>query len=102
MPRQRPIKPEEPRIEPEILSATRGRWQAYQPGTEWYAASGTSRIFIARPGPWTIFAVGLMIGLVAGATLVIMLGTLLIVVPVLLVAGMLISNALRARLRGSR
>jgi hypothetical protein len=99
MPRQRPIKPENPRSEPEILPPPHRR-QAYSPN-EWYGASSTSRIFIARPGPWSIFAFALVIGLVAGATLAILLGTLLIVVPiiVLLIAGMVISGALRARLR---
>lgn len=97
MPRQRPNKPELPRSEPEILPPTRGRRQAY--GTEWYPAGSTSRVFIARPGPWSIFAIALLIGLVAGATIAIMLGTLLIVVPivVLLIAGIVISNALRSR-----
>jgi hypothetical protein len=99
MPRQRPIEPEQPRSEPEILPPTHGRRHPYQ--TEWYAASGSSRIFVARPGPWSMFTIALLIGLIAGATLAILLGTLLIVVPIvaLLIAGMMISNALRGRLR---
>jgi hypothetical protein len=98
MPRQRPMKPEKPRSEPEILPPARGR-QAYQPN-EWYA-SNTSRIFIARPSPWSIFGIALMIGLIAGAALAIVLGTLLIIVPivVLLIGGMVLSSAVRARLR---
>jgi hypothetical protein len=99
MPRQRPTKPEKPRSEPEILPPARGR-QAYQPA-DWYTTSSTSRIFIARPSPWSIFGIALMIGLVAGAALAIVLGTLLIVVPivVLLIGGMVLSSAVRARLR---
>lgn len=99
MSRQRPNEPEEPRSEPEILPPPHGRRHPYQ--AEWYVPSGGSRIFVARPGPWSIFGIALLIGLIAGATLAIMLGTLLIVVPIvaLLIAGMLISNALRARLR---
>jgi hypothetical protein len=99
MPRQRTNKPELPRSEPEILPPTRGRRQAY--GSEWYPAGNTSRVFIARPGPWSIFAIALVIGLVAGATIAIMLGTLLIVIPIvaLLIAGMVISSALRSRFR---
>ena len=46
MPRQRPIKPEQPRSEPEIIPPARGRTQAHPPGPEWFAGSerGTSRI----------------------------------------------------------
>lgn len=99
MPRQRPIEPEEPRSEPEILPPPHARRNPYR--AEWYAASDSRRIFVARPGPWSLFAVALLIGLIAGATLAILLGTLLIVVPIVaaLIAGMMLSNALRARLR---
>jgi hypothetical protein len=103
MPRQRPIKPEQPRSEPEIIPPARGRTQAHPPGPEWFAGSerGTSRIFIARVGPWSIIGIVLLIGLFAGVVLAILLGTLLIAIPVvgLLIAGALIANALRARLR---
>ena len=81
------------------MPPARGR-QAYQPA-DWYTTSSTSRIFIARPSPWSIFGIALMIGLIAGAALAIVLGTLLIVVPivVLLIGGMVLSSAVRARLR---
>jgi hypothetical protein len=102
MPRQRPIKPEEPRCEPEIIPPARGRTQAYQSGPDWFADErGTSRIFVARVGPWSLIGIVLLIGLFAGAVLAILLGALLIAIPVvgLLIAGALIANALRARLR---
>jgi hypothetical protein len=103
MPRQRPIKPEQPRCEPEIIPPARGRTQAHQPGPEWFAGSarGSNRIFVARVGPWSIIGIVLLIGLFAGVVLTILLGTLLIAIPVvgLLIAGALIANALRARLR---
>jgi predicted exporter len=103
MPRQRPIEPEEPRCEPEIIPPARGRTQAYQAGPDWFAGNGrgTSRIFVARLGPWSLIGIVLLIGLFAGAVLAILLGALLIAIPVvgLLVAGALIANALRARLR---
>jgi hypothetical protein len=106
MPRQRPIKPEQPRCEPEIIPPARGRTQAYQSGPDWFAANerGTSRIFVARPGPWSIIGIVLLIGLFAGAVLAILLGALLIAIPVvgLLIAGALIANMLRARLRRPR
>jgi hypothetical protein len=102
MPRQRPIKPEQPRSEPEIIPPARGRTQAYQGGPDWFSSKrGTSRIFVARVGPWRIIGITLLIGLFAGAVLAITLGALLIAIPVvgLVVAGALIANALRARLR---
>jgi hypothetical protein len=104
MARQRPIKPEQPRSEPEIIPPPRGRTQAYQAGPEWFAGGrerGTSRIFVARLGPWSIVGIVLLIGLFTGAVLAILLGALLIAIPVvgLLIAGALIANALRARWR---
>ena len=103
MARERPIKPEQPRSEPEIIPPARGRTQAYQSGPEWFAGSerGTNRIFVARVGPRSIVGIVLLIGLFTGAVLAILLGALLIAIPVvgLLVAGALIANALRARLR---
>jgi predicted exporter len=103
MPRQRPIKPEQPRSEPEIIPPARGRTQAHQAGPAWFAANGrgTNRIFMARLGPWSIIGIVLLIGLFTGAVLAILLGALLIAIPVvgLLVAGALIANVLRARLR---
>ena len=42
MPRQRPIKPEQPRSEPEIIPPPRSRTQAYGAGPEWFAARGGS------------------------------------------------------------
>jgi hypothetical protein len=100
MPRQRPIKPEQPRSEPEIIPPPHGRTQAYQSGRDWFASErGTSRIFVARVGPWSIIGIALLIGLITGAVLAILLGALLIAIPVvgLLVAGALIANALRGR-----
>jgi hypothetical protein len=103
MPRQGPIKPEQPRCEPEIIPPARGRTQAHQGSPEWFAADGhgTSRIFVARLGPWSFIGVVLLFSLFAGAVVAILLGALLIAIPVigLLIAGALIGNALRARLR---
>jgi hypothetical protein len=105
MPRQKPIKPEQPRSEPEIIPPPRGRTQAYQAGPDWFAprdgGSGSNRIFVARLGPWSLIGIVLLIGLFTGAILAIMLGALLIAIPVvgLLIAGALIANALRTRLR---
>jgi len=104
MSRQRPIKPEQPRSEPEIIPPpARGRTQAYEAGPDWFAgnARGSSRIFVARVGPWSIIGIVLLIGLFAGVMLAFLLGALLIAIPVvgLLIAGALIANALRGRSR---
>jgi hypothetical protein len=102
MARQRPVKPEQPRSEPEIIPPERGRTQAHQGGPDWFASErGTSRIFVARVGPWSIIGIALLVGLFAGAVLAILLGALLFMIPVvgLLVAGALIANALRGRSR---
>jgi hypothetical protein len=100
MARERPIKPEQPRYEPEIIPPSHGRRDTYQAGPDWLGRErGGSRIFVARLGPWSFVGIALLIGLFAGATLAIMLGTLLLAVPVvaLLIAGGLIANAWRGR-----
>jgi hypothetical protein len=98
MPRQRPIKPEQPRCEPEIIPPARGRTQAYQ---GFASRDSNSRIFVGRVGPWSLVGIVLLFGLFTGAVLAILLGALLIAIPVvgLLIAGAVIANALRARLR---
>jgi hypothetical protein len=100
MPRQRTIKPEEPRCEPEILPPERGRRAPYQ-SPPFFAGHASERVFVARLGPWSFVGIALIVGLFAGVVLAMMLGTLLLAIPVvgLLIAGALISNALRARLR---
>jgi hypothetical protein len=102
MPRQRPVKPEQPRSEPEIIPPERGRTQAYQGGPDWFASErGIGGVFVARIGPWRIIGIALLIGLFVGVMLAIMLGALLFMIPIvgLLVAGGLIANALRGRSR---
>ena len=105
MPRQT-LKPELPRSEPEIIPPGRGRAQAYRSGPDWFAAGerGTNRVFVARMGNWSILGIVLLVGLVAGATLAILLGTLLIALPIigLLIAAAMISSALRSHLRRPR
>jgi hypothetical protein len=104
MPRHRPLKPELPRSEPEIIPPLRDG--AYRSPPEWFSAGdrGTNRVFVARMGSWSILGIVLLIGLVAGATLAILLGTLLIALPVigLLIAAAMISSALRSHLRRPR
>jgi hypothetical protein len=106
MPHQRSEKPELPRSEPEIIPPARGGAHAYRPAPEWFSVGdrGTNRVFVARMGSWSILGIVLLIGLVAGATLAILLGTLLIALPVigLLIAAAMISSALRSHLRRPR
>jgi hypothetical protein len=106
MPRRRPVKPEFPRSEPEIIPPARSGPQAYRSGPEWFTAGerGTKGIFVARMGSWSILGIVLLIGLVAGATIAILLGTLLIALPIigLLIAGAMISGALRSHFRHPR
>ena len=105
MPRQRPLKPELPRSEPEIIPPARSGRDAYRSAPEWFSASGRgNRIFVARMGTWSILGIVLLVGLVAGVTLAILLGTLLIALPIigLLIAAAMISSALRSHLRHPR
>lgn len=106
MPRRQTVKPELPRSEPEIIPPRRGSTQAYRSAPEWFTAGerGTNRVFVARMGTWSIIGIVLLIGLVAGATLAILLGTLLIALPIigLLIATAMISGALRSHLRRPR
>ena len=97
MPRQKP--PEYPRVEPEIIPPEQSHPRAYRSEADWlFDQRRSGRIFVARIGPWSIMGIVLLIGLVAGATLAILLGTLLIAVPIvgLLIAAAMISNALRS------
>jgi hypothetical protein len=99
MPRQKPTKPEFPRVEPEIIPPERGRAQAYRSAGDWFFdRRATSQVYVGRIGPWSIMGIVLLIGLVAGATLAILLGTLLIAVPLIgiVIAAAMISSALRA------
>jgi predicted exporter len=95
-----------PRSEPEIIPPARGNTQAYRSGPEWFSAEarGTNRVFVARMGSWSILGIVLLVGLVAGATLAILLGTLLIALPIigLLIAAAMISGGLRSHLRPPR
>ena len=96
--------PEKPSVEPEILPPERGRKRAA--GDEarvWVAGStqGTQRIFIARPGPVSIFLAVLLLAAVAVVVLVVLLGVFLIWIPVaaLIVTVLVLSALLRGPVR---
>jgi hypothetical protein len=100
MPRRRPVKPEYPRSEPEIIPPARDRTQAY--GTEWFpgGTQGSSRVFVAKFGTWKLLGIVLLIGLVAGAVLAILLGALLITIPI--IGLLVIVGIIASQLRGPR
>jgi hypothetical protein len=104
MPRPRPLKPEFPRFEPEIIPPARERTKPY--GSEWYSADGraSGRIFVAKLGSWRLLGIVLLFGLVAGAVLALVLGALLLMVPVigLLVLTGIVASQLRGHRRAPR
>ncbi len=94
---RRTDKPEYPRSEPEIIPPSRDRTQPY--GTDWYSTRSQSGggVFVARFGTWKLLGIVLLFGVVAGAVLAILVGTLLITIPLvgLLVACAVIAGQLR-------
>jgi uncharacterized protein (DUF697 family) len=72
---------EKPRAEPEIIlpSDLDGR-----PMREGYV-HGTQRIYVARPGPFGIVVLGLLIALIAAAIAIVLLGAVLIWIPLAVV-----------------
>jgi hypothetical protein len=100
---RRTVKPEYPRSEPEIIPPSRDRTQPY--GTDWYSGGRQGGgVFVAKFGTWKLLGIVLLIGVVAGAVLAILVGTLLIAIPLvgLLVACVVIAGQLRGSLRGPR
>ena len=86
-----PPKLEEPRSEPEVIP----------PG---HAGRGTERvrIYIGKPSPLGIILVTLIIGLLSAATLVLMFGVFLFLLPlvVLVATGVIVAGLLRFYFRG--
>jgi hypothetical protein len=94
--------PERPRSEPEIIPPERsggpmrdGRWERAD-------AEGIYQLRVVKLGPVgaTLLAIG--IGVASAALLMLVLGTLLILIPVvgLLIAGAIIAGLLRGYFRG--
>jgi hypothetical protein len=95
--------PEVPRNEPEILPPEQRQGDPTRDGQwERVNAGGTYRIRVVKLGPVgaTLLAIG--IGVASAALLVLMIGTLLILIPVvgLLVAAGIIAGLLRGYFRG--
>jgi hypothetical protein len=76
--------PERPRSEPEIIPPDRAERRGN--GYVWTSTDqhgGTHRIYVARPGPFSIIIALLIAGLVLGAIVLVLLGLALIWIPVL-------------------
>jgi hypothetical protein len=82
--------PERPRAEPEILPPERtggrvweSQWRINQ-GSYGNDADGAwrgQRIFVMRPGPLGLIAIMLVLGLIVGAIVLAVIGTLLVWIP---------------------
>jgi hypothetical protein len=99
---QNRVPPEQPRSEPEIiLPGEPLRSSRTDNFAQW---QGVHRIYIARPGPFGMFAVALAIIAAFGIVLLLLWGALLIIVPMiaLLVVAGIISGVVRSYFRGRR
>jgi len=90
-----PLQPETPRHEPEIIPPDRSgygrmRWESVD-------ARGSHRIYMRRLGPFSLFGIVTLFGLVVAGVLALFLGALLIALPVIfvLVAAAVIAGLLR-------
>jgi chromate transport protein ChrA len=91
-------RPERPRSEPEIIPPGRQeRRQGRQDGPIWMSGEqfgGTHRIYIARPGPFSIIIALVIAGLVLAAIVLLLAGLVLVWVPVIVfvVAALLLAG----------
>ena len=94
----KPPKPpgEEPRSEPEVIPP--GHADRDAPRMRVY----THRIYIGKPSPLGIILVTLIIGLLSAATLVLLFGVFLFLLPlvVLVATGVIVAGLLRFYFRG--
>jgi hypothetical protein len=90
--------PEQPRSEPEIIPPGRGRSSRDESGIFVAIDDGSGgRVYVARPGPFSIILALLIVGLIAAVILVALLGFVLIWIPVVivLVAAAFLSASIR-------
>jgi uncharacterized protein (DUF697 family) len=89
---------EKPRAEPEIILPGDLGGRPMRDGYN-FDVRGTQRIYVARPGPFGIIALGLLVALTAAVISIVLLGAVLIWIPlaVLLVVAAVVSNLLRRR-----
>jgi hypothetical protein len=95
-------KPEQPRVEPEIIPPDRTRqgvdwrqpaWRPYGPGD----GNGTYRVYVGRVGPFGLAMFALALAILAAVILFAVVGAILVWIPVvaLLVAAAAIFRFLR-------
>ncbi len=87
-----PNRPERPRLEPEIIPPDRDGGQADWRRTPWRGSGfeqvrGTHRIYVGRIGPFGIALLLLAIIAIIAIVLIVVLGTVLIWIPIVAVAG---------------
>jgi hypothetical protein len=95
-------EPEQPRSEPEIIPPDRGGRAGRGDGYVWVSTGGQGgqrgqRIYMARPGPFSIILALLIAGLVLAAIVLLLLGLVLFWIPVVIfiVAAVLLAGYTR-------
>jgi hypothetical protein len=92
--------PERPRVEPEIIPPGRERKtprDAADYGWSFEQREGVQRIYIARPGPFSIILGLLILGFVAALVFVVLAGIVVLWVPILI--GMILLALASAAIR---
>jgi len=91
-------RPERPRSEPEIIPPSRGGGREGA-SRIWISVdeSGRERIYVARPGPFSIILALLFTGIVIAAVVLVLLGVVLFWIPVaiIIVAALILSGTIR-------
>jgi hypothetical protein len=93
-------RPERPRAEPEIIPPDRGDRRERENVYVWTSAGengGTRRIYLARPGPFSIIIALLIAGLVLAAVVLLLVGLAVIWIPIVvfIIAAFLIAGFTR-------
>ena len=80
---ENPKQPERPRVEPEIIPPDRNRpaWRQQASQPFFSTAHATHRIYVARPGPFGIALLMLILGVVIAVILLAVVGAVLIWIP---------------------
>ena len=93
-----PERPERPRAEPEIIPPSRGGGREGASGI-WISVdgNGNERIYVARPGPFSVILALLFTGIVIAAVVLVLLGVVLFWIPVaiFIIAALLLSGTIR-------
>jgi hypothetical protein len=93
-------KVERLRAEPEIIPPSRKRGERGEASHVWVSVDGeggTQRIYIARPGPFSLILAIVLAGLVLATVVLVVLGLVLFWIPVavIIIAVLLLSGTIR-------